>query len=43
MGRRCVAGSFRSGIDVNTAKNDFPYRFIVKFSTEESSSPVGRQ
>ena len=40
---RWVAGSLRGSIDVNTAKNDFHYSFILKFSTEESSLPVGRQ
>ena len=43
VGRRWVAGSFRSSIDVNTTKNDFYYSFVLKFSTEESSSPVGRR
>ena len=40
VGRRWVAGSSRSSIDVNTTENDFHYSFISKFSTEESSSPV---
>ena len=40
IGRRWLADSFRSSIDVNSIKNDFHYSFILKFSTEESSSPV---
>ena len=41
ISRRWVAGRFRSLIDVNATKNDFHCSVILKFSTEESSSPVG--
>ena len=40
IGRRWVAGSFRNLIDFNTTKNEFHFSFILKVSTEESSSPV---
>ena len=43
ISRRWVAGSFRNSIDVNITKNDFHYSFIFNFSTEESSSLVGRR
>ena len=42
MGRRLVADSSRCLIEFNTTKNDFNFSFILKLSTEESSSPVGR-
>ena len=41
-GRRCVDGSFRNLIEFNTTKKDFYFSFTLKFSTEKSSSPVGR-
>ena len=43
MGRRWVSGSFRSLIELNTTKNGFNISFILKFSTEESSSPVSEK
>ena len=43
VGRRWVAGSFRSSIDFNTTINDFHFSFILKFFTEESSSPVSEK
>ena len=43
VGRRWVVGSFISLIGFNTIKNDCHFSFISKFSTEESSSPVGRR
>ena len=43
VGRRWVASSFRSLIDVSTTKNDYHYNFALEFSTEESSSPVGHR
>ena len=42
VGRRWVAGSSRSLIGFKTTKNEFHFSFILKFSTEESSSPVCR-
>ena len=43
IGRRWVVGSFRGLIDFNSTMNGFNFSFILKFSTDESSSPVGRR
>ena len=43
VGRQWVAGNFRSLIGFNTTKNDFHFSFILKFSMEENSSPMGRR
>ena len=43
IGSRWVDGSFRSLIGFYITKNDFHFSFILKFSAEESSSPVGRR
>ena len=43
VGRRWVAGSFRSLNGFNTTRNVFHFTFILKFSTEESSSLEGHR